>query len=40
MTQSTKIPFSPPTLTEEASLVDITLVSGGTAGNPRRGHRG
>jgi hypothetical protein len=31
---SHKLPFNEPTLTEEASLVDITLVSGGDVGQP------
>lgn len=36
MSESTKKPFVQPTLTEEASLVEITLVSGGSAGFPIR----
>ena len=31
---SHKLPFTEPTLTEEASLVEITLVSGGSTGVP------
>ncbi|MEO8030068.1 MAG: hypothetical protein ABJC74_00755 [Gemmatimonadota bacterium] len=29
-----KLPFVEPSLTEEASLIEITLVSGGNAGFP------
>ena len=38
MSESKKLPYVQPTLVEEASLTDITLVSGGPSGTPPRRH--